>query len=95
MDAVEKLLRLGLKGEQEREIVRVTVDCCLQVRPVRFWWRGGMALRCGISVSLACMQAALQALFFLAAWRWPLLGWRRALAKPFGCALRCAACHPT
>ncbi len=32
VDAVEKLLRLGLKGEQEREIVRVTVDCCLQVR---------------------------------------------------------------
>ncbi|KAI7835645.1 hypothetical protein COHA_010459 [Chlorella ohadii] len=30
VDAVEKLLRLGLKGEQEREIVRVTVDCCLQ-----------------------------------------------------------------
>lgn len=32
VDAVEKLLRLGLKGEQEREIVRVTVECCLQVR---------------------------------------------------------------
>lgn len=29
VDAVEKLLRLGLKGDQEREIVRVTVECCL------------------------------------------------------------------
>lgn len=32
IDAAEKLLRLGLKGEQEREVVRVTVECCLQVR---------------------------------------------------------------
>mgnify|MGYP001810555640 CR=1 FL=1 len=31
VDAVERLLRLGLKGEQEREVVRVTVECCLQV----------------------------------------------------------------
>ncbi|KAL4421444.1 hypothetical protein ABPG75_010735 [Micractinium tetrahymenae] len=30
VDAVERLLRLGLKGEQEREVVRVTVECCLQ-----------------------------------------------------------------
>ena len=29
LDAFEKLLRLGLKGDQEREIVRVTVECCL------------------------------------------------------------------
>ena len=29
VDAFEKLLRLGLKGDQEREIVRVTVECCL------------------------------------------------------------------
>lgn len=31
VDAVERLLRLGLKGEQEREVARVTVECCLQV----------------------------------------------------------------
>ena len=30
IDATEKLLRLGLKGEQEREIVRVTVECSLR-----------------------------------------------------------------
>ncbi|KAK9823765.1 hypothetical protein WJX72_005349 [[Myrmecia] bisecta] len=30
VDASEKLLRLPLKGESEREAVRVTVDCCLQ-----------------------------------------------------------------
>lgn len=40
VDAVEKLLRLGLRGEQERELVRVTLECCLQARA---WccWRGG------------------------------------------------------
>ena len=32
VDAFEKLLRLGLKDTQEREIVHVLVDCCLQVR---------------------------------------------------------------
>uniref|UniRef100_A0A3B1KA21 Nucleolar MIF4G domain-containing protein 1 n=1 Tax=Astyanax mexicanus TaxID=7994 RepID=A0A3B1KA21_ASTMX len=30
MDAFEKLLRLGLKGQQERDIVHVLLDCCLQ-----------------------------------------------------------------
>ncbi|XP_046879340.1 nucleolar MIF4G domain-containing protein 1 [Hypomesus transpacificus] len=30
MDAFEKLLRMGLKGQQEREIVHVLMDCCLQ-----------------------------------------------------------------
>ncbi|XP_066544160.1 nucleolar MIF4G domain-containing protein 1 [Amia ocellicauda] len=30
LDAFEKLLRLGLKDQQEREIVRVLMDCCLQ-----------------------------------------------------------------
>ena len=29
IDATEKLLRLGLKGEQEREIIRVSVECAL------------------------------------------------------------------
>lgn len=29
IDATEKLLRLDLKGQQEREIVRVVVECCL------------------------------------------------------------------
>lgn len=29
-DAFERLLRLGLKGEAEREVVRVPVECCLQ-----------------------------------------------------------------
>ena len=29
IDAAEKLLRLNLKGAQEREIVRVTVECCM------------------------------------------------------------------
>lgn len=31
MDAFERLLRLPLKAQQEREIVRVVVECCLQV----------------------------------------------------------------
>ncbi|XP_060731228.1 nucleolar MIF4G domain-containing protein 1 [Tachysurus vachellii] len=30
LDAFEKLLRLGLKGQQERDIVHVLIDCCLQ-----------------------------------------------------------------
>lgn len=30
MDAFEKLLRMGLKDKQEREIVHVLMDCCLQ-----------------------------------------------------------------
>uniref|UniRef100_UPI003D7F61D8 nucleolar MIF4G domain-containing protein 1 isoform 1 n=1 Tax=Danio rerio TaxID=7955 RepID=UPI003D7F61D8 len=30
LDAYEKLLRLGLKDQQEREIVHVLMDCCLQ-----------------------------------------------------------------
>ncbi|KAL1271183.1 hypothetical protein QQF64_030199 [Cirrhinus molitorella] len=30
LDAFEKLLRLGLKDQQEREIVYVMMDCCLQ-----------------------------------------------------------------
>ncbi|XP_038611572.1 nucleolar MIF4G domain-containing protein 1 [Tachyglossus aculeatus] len=30
LDAFEKLLRLGLKDQQEREIVHVLIDCCLQ-----------------------------------------------------------------
>uniref|UniRef100_A0A3Q3FXW2 Nucleolar MIF4G domain-containing protein 1 n=1 Tax=Kryptolebias marmoratus TaxID=37003 RepID=A0A3Q3FXW2_KRYMA len=30
LDAFEKLLRMGLKGKQEREIVHVLMDCCLQ-----------------------------------------------------------------
>ncbi|KPP73963.1 nucleolar MIF4G domain-containing protein 1-like [Scleropages formosus] len=30
LDAFEKLLRLGLKDQQEREIIRVLLDCCLQ-----------------------------------------------------------------
>lgn len=29
MEAFEKLMRLPIKGEQEREIVRVIVDCCM------------------------------------------------------------------
>ncbi|XP_048866598.1 nucleolar MIF4G domain-containing protein 1 isoform X2 [Brienomyrus brachyistius] len=32
LDAFEKLLRLGLKDQQEREIIRVLLDCCLQER---------------------------------------------------------------
>ncbi|XP_033126891.1 nucleolar MIF4G domain-containing protein 1-like isoform X3 [Anneissia japonica] len=32
VDSFEKLLRLGLKSGQEREIVHVIVDCCLQER---------------------------------------------------------------
>ncbi|KAG8443586.1 hypothetical protein GDO86_012114 [Hymenochirus boettgeri] len=32
LDAFEKLLRLGLKDHQEREIVHVLIDCCLQER---------------------------------------------------------------
>ncbi len=38
MDAFEKLLRLGLKDVQEREVVHVLVDCCLQVRNY-LWYR--------------------------------------------------------
>jgi nucleolar MIF4G domain-containing protein 1 len=30
VDAFEKLLRLDLSGKQDREIIRVIVDCCLQ-----------------------------------------------------------------
>ncbi|KAM4606748.1 nucleolar MIF4G domain-containing protein 1 [Polymixia lowei] len=30
LDAFEKLLRMGLKDQQEREIVHVLMDCCLQ-----------------------------------------------------------------
>ncbi|XP_072307053.1 nucleolar MIF4G domain-containing protein 1 [Eucyclogobius newberryi] len=30
LDAFEKLLRMGLKDKQEREIVHVLIDCCLQ-----------------------------------------------------------------
>ncbi|KAK3546349.1 hypothetical protein QTP70_025754 [Hemibagrus guttatus] len=30
LDAFEKVLRLGLKGQQERDIVHVLLDCCLQ-----------------------------------------------------------------
>ena len=30
LDAYEKLVSLGLKGSQEREIARILVDCCLQ-----------------------------------------------------------------
>jgi nucleolar MIF4G domain-containing protein 1 len=30
IDAFEKLLHLGLKGQQEREIPYVILDCCLQ-----------------------------------------------------------------
>lgn len=30
VDAFEKLLRLGLKEVQEREIIHVLLDCCLQ-----------------------------------------------------------------
>ncbi|XP_033964719.1 nucleolar MIF4G domain-containing protein 1 [Pseudochaenichthys georgianus] len=30
MDAFEKLIRMGLKDKQEREIVNVLMDCCLQ-----------------------------------------------------------------
>lgn len=33
MDAFERLLRLPLKAAQEREMVRVVVQCCLQVAP--------------------------------------------------------------
>lgn len=32
VDAFEKLLRLGLKEVQEREIIHVLIDCCLQER---------------------------------------------------------------
>nr|XP_023694480.1 nucleolar MIF4G domain-containing protein 1 isoform X1 [Paramormyrops kingsleyae] len=32
LDAFEKLLRLGFKDQQEREIIRVLLDCCLQER---------------------------------------------------------------
>lgn len=32
LDAFEKLLKLKLKAKQDREMVNVIVDCCLQVR---------------------------------------------------------------
>jgi hypothetical protein len=31
VDAVDKLLRLKFQGKQEREVVRVVLDCALQV----------------------------------------------------------------
>jgi len=30
LDAFEKLLRLGLKNQQDREIIHVIINCCLQ-----------------------------------------------------------------
>ena len=33
MDATDKLLRLKLKGKQEREVVRVLMDCAVQEKP--------------------------------------------------------------
>lgn len=32
VEAFERLMRLGLKSQQEREIVHVIMDCCLQER---------------------------------------------------------------
>lgn len=32
VDCLDKLLRLKLKGKQEREVVRVLLDCCVQQR---------------------------------------------------------------
>jgi nucleolar MIF4G domain-containing protein 1 len=32
-EAAEKLLRLPLKGERDRDVVRVLVDCALSERP--------------------------------------------------------------
>jgi NADH:ubiquinone oxidoreductase subunit E len=34
VDAFEKLTKLQLKGRQERDIVRVLVECCAQVPTV-------------------------------------------------------------
>ncbi len=32
LDAFERLMRLKVPGEQQREYIRVLVECCLQVR---------------------------------------------------------------
>ncbi|PSC75596.1 nucleolar MIF4G domain-containing 1 [Micractinium conductrix] len=48
VDAVEKLLRLGLKGEQERELVRVTVECCLQEKAWNAYYAHLLLRLCGV-----------------------------------------------
>ena len=51
MDAFEKLLRLGLKGDQEREIVRVTVECCLFEKLYNPYYAQLLVRLCNISKS--------------------------------------------
>lgn len=38
VDAFEKLMRLGLKNQQERNIVYVAIDCCLQERSFNLFY---------------------------------------------------------
>jgi hypothetical protein len=59
MDAAERLLRLGLKGEQEREVTRVTVECCLQVGPCG--WGGAAPARCASAARWRQRQAGARA----------------------------------
>lgn len=49
VDALEKLLRLNLKGQQEREVVRVTVDCCLHEASWNPYYAHLLTRLCGTS----------------------------------------------
>ncbi|CAI5506903.1 unnamed protein product [Closterium sp. Naga37s-1] len=47
IDAFEKLLRLGLPGKQDREILRVLVECCMQERHFNKYYSLLAARLCG------------------------------------------------
>lgn len=49
VEALEKLLRLPLRGEQEREVSRVLVDCCLQEKAWNPYYGLLAAKLCGAS----------------------------------------------
>lgn len=51
VDAVEKLLRLGLRGEQERELVRVALECGLQERAWNPYYAHLLLRLCGAGKS--------------------------------------------
>jgi nucleolar MIF4G domain-containing protein 1 len=52
-DAFEKLSRLELKGQQDREIVRVLVDCCGQEKAYNPYYEVTGARFCEAEVGLS------------------------------------------
>jgi nucleolar MIF4G domain-containing protein 1 len=58
VDAFEKLLRLGLKDKQEREIVHILVDCCLQERQFNPYYAflGQKFCECSRTHQVYCIQ---------------------------------------